>query len=75
MEKKWRIKVIGNEVIRIGCGYKNVTKSAHVTFTMKRNGYPTVPFNGCKISLVNDIKYLGLDLDKRLHGKNTSTKY
>lgn len=51
--KKWRIKV-------------NASKSAHVTFTNRRETCPAVLLNGNEIPRHEDVKYLGIHLDRRL---------
>lgn len=51
--KLWRIKV-------------NETKSAHVTFTLRRQTCPPVTMNGNQIPQYNDTKYLGIHLDRKL---------
>ena len=60
--KSWRVKV-------------NETKSAHVTFTLKKRTYPAVSLNGVKIPKVSDVKYLGMHLDSKLNwSKHIITK-
>lgn len=49
----WRIRV-------------NETKSAHVTFTLNLNSCPPVSLNNLQIPQVQEVKYLGLHLDRRL---------
>lgn len=49
----WRIKV-------------NELKSAHVTFTLKKETCPAVKLNGVTIPQTNEAKYLGVHLDRRL---------
>jgi hypothetical protein len=51
--QRWRIKA-------------NETKSAHITFTLKRDTCPPVILNGSPIPQRDTIKYLGLNLDRRL---------
>lgn len=50
---KWRISV-------------NEAKSVQVTFTLKRDNCPQVKINDKLIPAQDDVKYLGLHLDKRL---------
>lgn len=50
---KWRIKV-------------NEAKSVHVTFTMRKGSCPAVQLNNCLLPQADDVKYLGLHLDRRL---------
>ena len=60
--KSWRVKV-------------NETKSAHVTFTLKKRTCPAVSLNGVKIPKVSDVKYLGMHLDSKLNwSKHIITK-
>lgn len=51
--KTWRIKV-------------NESKSAHITFTLKKKVCPSIYLNGVQIPRVDEIKYLGIHLDKKL---------
>lgn len=51
--QRWRIKA-------------NETKSTHITFTLKRGNCPGVTLNGTLIPHTDNIKYLGLHLDRRL---------
>jgi hypothetical protein len=44
----------------------NETKSTHVTFTTRRATCPPVPINDVQLSQSDDVKYLGLHLDRRL---------
>ncbi len=41
-------------------------KSAHITFTLRKNTCPAVSLNNVNIPLVNDVKYLGMHLDRRV---------
>ena len=50
---KWRMKA-------------NEDKSTHVTFTMKHDNCPSVQLNNSQIPQVDNAKYLGIHLDKRL---------
>jgi hypothetical protein len=50
--KKWRMEA-------------NESKSIHVTFTTRRETYPLVHINNVQLPQ-EDIKYLGLHLDRRL---------
>jgi hypothetical protein len=51
--KKWRMKA-------------NESKSIHVTFTIWRETCPLVHMNNVQLPHEDDIKYLGLHLDRRL---------
>lgn len=51
--RKWRLQV-------------NNLKSVHVTFTMKRGTCPLVTLNNTPIPQAEDVKYLGIHLDRRL---------
>jgi hypothetical protein len=51
--KTWRMKV-------------NETKSTHVTFTTRRATCPPVHINDVRLPQSDDVKYLGLHLDRRL---------
>lgn len=51
--RKWRIKV-------------NEAKSNHVTFTMRRGTCPPIQMNNQDIPQTDEVKYLGIYLDKRL---------
>jgi len=50
----WRVKV-------------NETKSAHVTFTLRKKTCPALLLNGVKIPKASDVKYLGMHLDSKLN--------
>lgn len=50
---KWRIKVNGS-------------KCTHVTFTNRRENCPPVTLDGNPIPTANEVKYLGIHLDRRL---------
>jgi hypothetical protein len=52
MAKNWRIKA-------------NETKSTHVTFTLKRSSCP-VQLNSTYLIHTDNVKYLGIHLDRRL---------
>lgn len=52
--KKWRIKA-------------NETKSTHVTFTTRKETCPPVTLNDRKIPQADEVKYLGLYLDRKLN--------
>lgn len=54
--QKWRIKV-------------NEDKSAHVTFSLNIPNCPPVSLNNKIIPQVNEVKYLGMHLDRRLTWK------
>lgn len=51
--KRWRIQV-------------NENKSVHVTFTLNFENCPNVFLNNTQLTQRNDVKYLGIHLDKRL---------
>lgn len=53
---KWRIHI-------------NTDKSVHVTFTKRRGDCPSVFLNGLEIPKNNNVKYLGLHLDRGLTWK------
>jgi len=53
---KWRINV-------------NESKSAHITFSLNKRTCPMVKLNNKTIPQHNDVKYLGLHLDRRLTWK------
>jgi hypothetical protein len=62
MVKKWRMKV-------------NDKKSAQVTFTLKKNTCPPVQLNNKQLTQPEDVKYLGIHLDRKLTWrKHISTK-
>jgi hypothetical protein len=50
---EWRMKV-------------NETKSSHVTFTLNSNSCPPVSLNNVIVPQVQEVKYLGMFLDRRL---------
>ena len=54
--KTWRIKV-------------NESKSVHITFTNRRGNCPPVNLNNNQLPQTDDVKYLGLHLDRRLTWK------
>lgn len=54
--RKWNIKV-------------NTDKSAHITFTLRRQDCPAVVLNGTPIPQQTSVKYLGLHLDRRNNWK------
>lgn len=54
--KKWNIKV-------------NADKSTHVTYTLKQGDCPPVYLDGALIPKSNHVKYLGLNIDRRLNWK------
>lgn len=51
--KKWKIKV-------------NPQKCAHVTFTLRRENCPAVKIANVAVPVENQVKYLGVHLDRRL---------
>ena len=54
--KKWRIR-------------ENESKSTHITFSLRRDGFPTVSLNGKLIPKAKSVKYLGIHTDRRLTWK------
>jgi hypothetical protein len=44
----------------------NETKSTHVTFKMRRATCPPVKINDVQLPQSDEVKYLGLHLDRRL---------
>lgn len=48
----------------------NEQKSTHVTFTLRRGDCPVIHFNGTQIPQKNNVKYLGMCLDRRLTWKD-----
>jgi hypothetical protein len=44
----------------------NETKSVQVTFTLKKNTCPPVHLNNKQLTQPEDIKYLGIYLDRKL---------
>ena len=44
----------------------NETKSTHLTFTLKRSSCPPVQLNSMPLVQPDDVKYLGIHLDRRL---------
>jgi hypothetical protein len=58
---KWKIKI-------------NQTKSLQITFTTKRANCPPVTINNIHIPVLNEVKYLGLYLDKFTWKKHIKTK-
>lgn len=59
--KKWKIKV-------------NESKSAHITFTLRKETCPAVTINNVQIPQTQAVKYLGLHLDNKLTWKQHITK-
>jgi hypothetical protein len=60
--KKWRMKV-------------NETKSVQITFTLKKNTCPAVQLNNKQLTQPDEVKYLGINLDRKLTWrKHISTK-
>jgi hypothetical protein len=57
--KKWRMKA-------------NESKSIHITFTRRRETGPPVHINNVQLPQ-DDVKYLGLHLDRRLDLPGTNT--
>lgn len=56
----WRVKV-------------NQTKSAHITFTNRRIDCPIVTINNAQLPVKDQVKYLGLTLEKKLTWKTHIT--
>ena len=54
--RKWKIKI-------------NEEKSEHVTFSLRRGNCPHLTFNQTIIPLVDEVKYMGLYLDRRITWK------
>lgn len=54
--EKWQIKI-------------NENKSSHVTFTLRRQQCPPVTINNTAIPQLNEAKYLGMHMDRRLTWK------
>ncbi|KAL7296992.1 hypothetical protein TKK_0009427 [Trichogramma kaykai] len=54
--RNWRIKI-------------NENKSAHITFTLRRDSCPAVTLNGIPVPQYNEVKYLGMHIDRRLTWK------
>jgi hypothetical protein len=50
---KWRLKA-------------NESKSYHATFTLKRSTCPPIQLNGTYLPYTDEVKYLGVHLDRRL---------
>jgi hypothetical protein len=60
--KKWRMKA-------------NETKAVQVTFTLKKNTFPPVQLNNKQLTQTEEVKYLGIRLDRKLTWhKHISTK-
>jgi hypothetical protein len=59
--RKWRLKI-------------NETKSAHITFTLRKETCPPVHINQAIIPQTETVKYLGLNFDKRLTWREHVTK-
>jgi hypothetical protein len=59
--KKWRIK-------------QKQQKLSHINFTYKQNKKIQLEINGQPIPFVNEAKYLGMNLDVRLHWKASIKK-
>jgi hypothetical protein len=51
--KKWRIKI-------------NQSKSTHITFTLHKQTCPTVQMGSVDLPQKNEVKHLGMHLDRRL---------
>jgi hypothetical protein len=53
----------------------NETKSVQVTFTLKKNTRPHVQLNNKQLTQPDEVKYLGIHLDRKLTSpKHISTK-
>uniref|UniRef100_A0A1Y1JXT3 Reverse transcriptase domain-containing protein n=2 Tax=Photinus pyralis TaxID=7054 RepID=A0A1Y1JXT3_PHOPY len=59
--EKWKIKV-------------NESKSAHITFTLRKETCPAVTINNVQIPQTQTVRYLGLHLDSKLTWKQHITK-
>jgi len=59
--RKWRLKI-------------NETKSAHITFTLRKDSCPPLHINQTIILQTDMVKYLGLHFDKRLTWREHVTK-
>jgi len=59
--RKWRLKI-------------NETKSAHITFTLRKGTCPPLYINQSTIPQTDTVKYLGLHFDKRLTWREHVTK-
>ena len=59
--RKWRLKI-------------NETKSAHITFTLRKGSCPPLYINQTIITQTDTVKYLGLHFDKRLTWREHVTK-
>jgi hypothetical protein len=57
---KWRMEASGS-------------KSTRITFTTRRGTCPPVHINNVQLPQTETVKYLGLNLDRRLTGINTSS--
>jgi hypothetical protein len=55
-----------SKLIKTGRMKANETKSTHVTFTTRRATCPPVHINDVQLPQSNNVKYLGLHLDRRL---------
>jgi hypothetical protein len=51
--KKWRIEI-------------NQSKSTHITFTVHNRTCPTMQMGGVDLPQQNEMKYLGMQLDRRV---------
>jgi hypothetical protein len=60
--KKWRIKI-------------NQSKSTHITSTLRNQTCPTMQMDNVHLPQKNEVKYLGMHLDRRQeNGQSTSKK-
>jgi len=59
--RKWRLKI-------------NESKSAHITFTLRKGSCPPLYINQTIITQTDTVKYLGLHFDKRLTWREHVTK-
>lgn len=55
--------------LKTWCMKANEAKSMHVTFALRRETCPPVKINNCQLPQVEDAKYLGIHLDRRLTWK------
>lgn len=61
-----------DEISKWLCEWKikaSATKSAHVTFTLRKGDCPPVQLGGSTLPHKNEVRYLGLHLDRRLTWK------
>jgi hypothetical protein len=56
--------------LKMWCMKTNGTKSTHITFTTHRETCPPVHINNVQLPQAEEVKYLGLHLDRRLTWRN-----